>query len=346
MFPKSHWKDWADAWSLNHRPQKGKLYRDEAVAGQHDGLLFRVQWTGEKGVLLSVSIRFSAGQDLERVRAALVADSSLDGLPGKGGARNKMKIEKEEKQVYIVGMPEFSLYDGLLVWRRSFGWGNPKPEQVRGWVECLLGAASRAGLRHETLCEDCRQRTVDGFVLVNGVPVRLCTLCQQARAAAGDLAERSYAMREAQHARGIVFAFGGVLAGAAVWAAFAIATHRVWAMVGIGTGALVAWAYQKGAGKVDLTGRVIAAVLTVLAVAIGTVVFTTWAVANARPDIGFNLPIGLAATIALIADDPRDGVISLVFGLVGAWVAVSALQKPKLAPVIEQPGASSGRKAA
>jgi hypothetical protein len=346
LLAKSLWKDWAAAWSLSHRPQKGTFYRDEQVAGLRDGLLFHVCWTGEKGAMLSATFRFSPGQDLERVRAALIADSALDALPGKGKGRNHAKIEKEVKKVYIGALPEFSLLDGQLIWRRTFAWGTPKSEQVRGWVECLLGALTRAGLRHEPLCEDCRQRPVDGYVLVNGLPARLCTSCQHARSAAGDLAERSYALKEAQHARGMVFAFGGMLLGAAVWAAIAIAFNRMFAMVGIGTGALVAWAYQKGAGKADLTGKVIAGLMTVLAVAIGNVLFTTWAVAQARPDIGFNLAIGLATTIGLIGDDPRDAIVSLLFGLVGAWVAVSALQKPKLAPVIEQPGTQDHRSAA
>lgn len=338
MFPKSKWTDWANAWSLSHRPQKGKLYRDEAVSGQRQNLLFQAQWTGEKGTLLSVAIRFTPGPDLERVRAALVADASLDALPGKGKARNKTKVEREEKQMYIGGIPEFSLYDDHFVWRRTFSWGTPKPDQVRGWVECLLGAVSRAGLRHDPLCEDCRQRTVDGYVLVNSIPVRLCPSCQQARTSAGELAERSYEMKEAQHARGILFALGGMLAGAAVWAGVAIGLHRMFAMVGVGTGALVAWAYHKGAGKVDVSGKAIAATMTVLAVAIGDILFTTWAVAQARPDIGFNLPVGLATTIGLALDDPRDTIVSLIFALVGAFVAVGALQKPKLKPVIEQPG--------
>lgn len=346
MFPKSLWQEWATAWSLSHRPQKGRFYRDEQVAGIHDGLLFHACWTGDKGAMLSVSIRFSEGQDLERVRAALVADPALDALPGRGKGRASLRIEKEVKQMYIGTMPEFSLVDGQLTWRRTFAWGTPKGEQVRGWVECLLGALHRMGLRHEPLCEDCRQRSVDGYVLVNGFPVRLCPSCQQARSAEGDLAERSYALKEAQYARGMVFAFGGMLAGAAVWAAIAVATNRMFALVGIGTGALVAWAYQQGAGKVDLTGRVIAGLMTVLSVAIGMVVFVTWMIANQRPDIGFNLSIGLASTIGMTAEDPRDAIVALIFGLVGAWVAVSALQKPKLAPVIEQPGSSSHRNAA
>jgi hypothetical protein len=341
MFPKSQWKDWASAWSLNHRPQKNKLYRDECITGQHDGLLLQVQWCGENGSMLSVLIRFSAGQDLERVRAALVADASLDTLPGKGSARNKTKIEAV-KTVYVGAVPEFVLTDGALCWRRSFVWKSPKPEEVRGWVERLLGALQRAGLRHDPLCEDCRQRSVDNYVLVDGIPVRLCTSCQQARSSAGDMAERSYEMKEANYARGLLFAAGGVVAGALVWAALAVATQRMFALIGIGIGALVAFAYKVGAGKVDVSGRAIAAVLSVVSVILGDVVFVAWMIARERPDIGFNLAIGLAASIGMHTENPRDAIFALLCGVGGAWMAVSALQKPQFVPKIEQAGSSDG----
>jgi hypothetical protein len=341
MFPKSQWKDWATAWSLNHRPQKNKLYRDEGLAGQRDGLLFQAQWCGDKGTMLAVFIRFSPGQDLERVRAALVADASLDSLPGKGSGRNKTKLE-DAKTFYVGGVPEFVLSDGVLCWRRTFAWKSPKVDEVRGWVASLLGALQRAGLRHETLCEDCRQRTVDGYVVVNGSPVRLCTSCQQARSAAGDMAERSYAMKDANYARGLLFALGGVVAGAVVWAALAVATQRMFALVGVGIGALVAWTYQLGAGKVDVSGRAIVAVLSVVSVAVGDVVFVAWMIARERPDIGFNLAIGLAASIGIHTENPRDAIFALICGVAGAWVAVSALQKPQFVPKIEQAGTSGG----
>ena len=341
MFVKSQWTDWANAWSMKHRPQKGRLYRDECITGQRDGFLIQVQWCGENGSMLAVLVRFSAGQDLERVRAALVSDPSLDALPGNGSARKKTKIE-EVKTVYVGAVPEFVLTDGALCWRRGFAWKSPKPEEVRGWVECLLGALKRAGLRHEPLCEDCRQRSVEGYVLVDGVPVRLCTSCQQARSSAGDLAARSYEMKEASYARGLLFAAGGVVAGAAVWAALAVATHRMFALVGIGIGALVAFAYKVGAGKVDVPGRVIAAVLSVVSVALGDVVFVAWMIANERPDIGFNLAIGLAASIGMHSENPRDAIFALLCGVGGAWMAVSALQKPQFVPKIEQAGTSGG----
>jgi hypothetical protein len=341
MFVKSQWTDWATAWSLNHRPQKGRLYRNECITGQRNGLLFQAQWCGENGSMLAVLIRFSAGQDLERVRAALVADASLDGLPGKGSARNKTKIE-DVKTVYVGAVPEFVLTDGALCWRRGFAWKSPKPEEVRGWVECLLGALERAGLRHEPVCEDCRQRSVDSYVLVDGIPVRLCPSCQQARSSAGDMAARSYEMKDASYARGLLFALGGVVAGAVAWAALAVTTQRMFALVGIGIGALVAWTYQLGAGKVDVSGRAIVAVLSVVSVALGDVVFVAWMIAKERPDIGFNLAIGLAASIGMHTENPRDAIFALICGVAGAWVAVSALQKPQFVPKIEQAGSGGG----
>src|SRR5262249_34529414 len=151
----------------------------------------------------------------------------------------------------------------------------------------------------------------------------------------GEMADRAYDMKETRHLSGAFLAFLAALVGAVAWAAIAALTNRIFAMAAIGIGALVAWSYRRGADRVDLAGRVIAACMTIVSVVMGEILLMTWWVAKANPQIGFNLDAGWYVYMKTWAEHPGDEVMPLFFGLVGAWVATQALQRPKLKAKIE-----------
>lgn len=349
MFEGNHWQEWAREWGLTHIPQKGKLYRDEGVVGVRNGFLVRANWGGDKGTALIVLVRFPRGQDLARVRDALTADPALEALPGKGAARAKMAIEEPGRRVVRIGSArEFVLRDGTFLWTRIFSWRRPDSSGVRVWLDALVTAVSHASVAPDGRCEDCRTGTVNGFVLVDEHPMFLCASCQQRRASEGELANRAYDMKDAAHARGLALGAGAALGGAALWAALAMATGRIWGVLAIGIGAFVAWAYKSGAGKVDGAGRVIAGLLTIGSMVLGDALFFAWVVAQHRPDIGFNLDAGWTVYARAWRAAPGQQVVSLLFALTGAWVAIRVLARPRLKPVIRRPEeiAPSRRKAA
>ena len=99
----------------------------------------------------------------------------------------------------------------------------------------------------------------------------------------------------------------------------------------------------------DLAGRVVAASITLVSVVAGEVLLMAWWVSKAQPDVGFRLDAGWYVYMKSWAESPGDEIGALFFGLVGAFVAGSALQRPKLAAKIETPGESEStqhRKAA
>jgi hypothetical protein len=172
---------------------------------------------------------------------------------------------------------------------------------------------------------------------VDGVPTLLCASCQQRTLAEGELAERAWEMTEANHGVGALLAgFAGVV-GATGWAAVSALTQREFAAAAIGIGALVAWAYRRGAGRVDTLGRGIAAAFTLMSVTLGDILLFAWWVAGARPDVGFRFDAGLSVYLSAWAKRPGDQVMTLVLAGVGAWVAFSALARPKLRHTIHQP---------
>jgi hypothetical protein len=349
VFERNHWEDWAREWGFTHIPQRGKLYRDEGVVGVRSGFLVRAGWGGDKGTALMVLVRLPKGQVLSRLRDTLIADAALDALPGRGAAREKMAVEESGKRgMRMGGLREFVLRDGALLWTRVFSWRRPDSTGIRVWVDALVAAVSRASAGFDGRCEDCHTASVNGFVLVDELPMFLCSSCQQRRATEGDMASRAYDMQEASHARGSLFGAGAALVGAGLWAALAVGTQHIWGAAAVGIGALVAWAYRMGAGKVDGAGRWIAALLTTGSMVLGDMLFYSWLVALKRPDIGFSLEAGWYVYARAWQEAPGEQAISLVFALVGAWVAIRALTRPHLKPVIRHPAEIErpGRRAA
>ena len=347
LFLKDQWKDWARAWGLAHRPEKGWLYRNERVLGSHKGLLFHVGWGADQSPGLIVTVRFPRVSDPARVRQALIDDSSLDTLPGKGAARRKMALDSGAKNVIRIGYEEFTLMPDRLLWRRSFAFKAPKPPQVQEWVDTLVLAIGRATGPFDGRCETCGTGVARNYVVVDDLPVMMCASCQQKLKAEGDMAERTYDMIEINHLQGAMLGLAASAGGAIVWAGLAALTHRIFSLVAIGIGALVAWAYRHGAGRVDLAGRAIAVALTLLSVTVGDILLYAFWVAQAHPEVGFRLDAGWVAYLLTWAESPRDEISTLVFGLAGAWVAISVLQRPRIAARIETAeGRGEERKAA
>lgn len=350
MFLKDRWKDWARAWGLAHQPEKGWIHRTERVLGERTGLLFRVGWGRDENAGLITCVRFPRVSDPERLRQALIEDETLDSLPGRGAARRKMAIEggAPKKAIRIGEVPEFSLTHDRLVWQRAFPWKAPKAAQVQEWADTLVAAVARATPVFDGRCETCGTGFARHYVVVDDHPAMMCGACQQRLRAEGEMAERTYDMIEVRHLDGALLALGAVVAGAVVWAALGALTQRVYSAVAIGIGALVAWAYRRAAGRVDHAGRTFAAGLTVLSVVLGEILLYAWWVAQANPGVGFRLDAGWSVYARIWAESPGGEIFTLMFGLVGAWVAIQALQRPKIRVNIEaaeSPGAEE-RKAA
>jgi hypothetical protein len=337
MFLKDQWKDWARAWGLAHQPEKGWIYRTERVLGERKGLLFRVGWGRDESPGLNTCVRFPRVSDPERLRQALIEDPTLDTLPGSGAARRKMAIHNDgPKKVIRIGHDsEFTLTPDRLVWRRTFGWSAPKVAQVQEWADTLVAAVARATPVFDGRCETCGTGVARHYVVADDLPTMMCGTCQQRLRAEGEMAERTYDMIEVRHLNGALLALGAVVAGAVVWAALGALTQRIYSVVAIGIGALVAWTYRKAAGRVDHAGRAIAAGLTALSVVLGEIMLYAWWVAQANPGVGFRLDAGWSVYARTWAEAPRDEIFTLLCALAGAWVAIQALQRPKIRVNIE-----------
>jgi hypothetical protein len=336
LFLKDRWLDWARDWGLTHHPEKGWIYRTECVVGERKGLLVKAWWGRDEAPGLTVCLRFPRNADPIRLRKALIEDPALDVLPGGPGSRRKMFLETgTSKAMRLARLPEFTLKDHSLVWRHVFAWSVPAPSRIQAWVDLLVDAVGRATPVFDGRCETCGTAVGPGFVLVDGLPTLMCPTCRQKVEAAGEMAERTYDLMEARHLNGTLFASVAAVVGAVAWAGIAAITEREFAIAAIGIGVLVAWAYKRGAGRVDRAGQAIGAGLTLASVVVGEILLYAWWVARANPGVGFRLEAGLFVYVQAWQKSAGSEVITLFLGLVGAWIASKGLERPKLRQKIE-----------
>jgi len=277
---------------------------------------------------------------VQRVREALIADPALDALPGKGAKRRKMVRDDDVRKIRKLRrpLPEFTLGERNLIWAHRFPFASPKSEQVRKWVETLLGAVGRATQPFDGHCEKCNAANVRGFVLVDSIPTILCGSCQQRLLAEGDLAERSYDLQVANHLGGAILGLFAAFAGALVWAVAEIVTGYIYSGLAMAMGLAVARAYRRGAGRIDRLGRVIGAALTLGSVALGDILIITLGLWRKQTAEGVPFVQAVALYANMAAKAPHKLAPPLLFGLFGVWVSTLALRRPKLKAEIRAAG--------
>ncbi len=323
LVERSEWEPWARAWGLTHEPQRGKFIRNEGLVGAHKGYLLRVGWGGDYGANLIVLVRFpKLSQDVKALREQLLHSPALSTLPGWKGRAGNVQLEASS-----------------LLWQHPFSFRKPSAAEIQEWVDRLLQRLPELIKPFSGSCEECGASGVDRYALVERAPTYLCSGCQQRLVSEGDRQQRRYEQMEANYLMGALYGMAGSVIGGIAWALLVIASKRIYAAVAIGMAWLVAWAYVKGAKKIDGLGKLIGAVLTMGGVAVGNVILSAHAVHAARPDIPFDLRIGWQVFLKVLAKSPHKLAGEFIFGLVGVWYVFRYLEKPRFKPKIEQTAA-------
>lgn len=352
---QSKWKKWAEEWGLIHFPQKALSYPNEWMAGPHQGRLIKVSWSGGRYPRLYVMVRFPKVESADILRENVRRDDNLAKLPGwkriKPQQRAKVLSATPAsgatlapaglnfKQFNVQWGPAQDLVVGerALVWSHSFSWSRPNAAKIRDWVERLVQTVSRWTAPFQGRCESCNSAQVDRFVLFEGVPVLMCSACRDRLSMEGHMAQQRYDEEEANYTLGIAYGVMAAIVGGAIWALIAAWTGRIFAALAIGIGFIVALGYKLGAKKVDRIGQIFGAVLTLASVVLGMIFFYAYQVMAYKPELGFRLDAGVWVFLKVLEESPADIILPLFFGAIGAFVAVSALAKPRFAPKIEAP---------
>lgn len=146
---------------------------------------------------------------------------------------------------------------------------KPSSESVIALLDSVIGVIKQFVPAHDGKCDDCQHASVSTVTLVNNIPGFHCAACQARLSEAKEREAAEYAKKRARLLPGILF-------GTAAGIAFGIAWSVLLGWIEIGSNTwypklhlaasvlvsmFVAWAFFKGAQKVNRFGQVLAIVL-------------------------------------------------------------------------------------
>jgi hypothetical protein len=223
----------------------------------------------------------------------------------------------------------------FLRWEWKYSFSKPKAEEVAKLAADLRKAIQPVTSGFNGRCERCASTSTPSLTLMNGVPTFICASCQDCVRQELNQASMNYEAITPNYPNGLVLGIGAAVLGGLAWGLVAYAINRIFLAGAILIGYFVAAAVLKGTGKVTRFGQITIPILTVASVLFGDVIFYTLAVMKDQ-HVAFSGKL-LSAIVSHLMDieTKGGGVLSLVFGLVGAGFALYSARKPKFQAVFQ-----------
>lgn len=306
----------ANLAGLRHYPQQGPWNKKSGSAvGTRDNYVTAIGFskTGQTATLV-ILLRFKKLEQPEQVKSAL-----------KNAAIKKGKLG--------------AIGSDFVRWEWNYAFAKPKAEEVAKLVEDLRTAIKPVTTPFDGRCEQCTSASTPALTLMNGLPTFICAGCQEKVRHELDQAAVNYEAITPNYPNGVVLGIGAAAVGGLAWGLVAYGLNYIFLYGAILIGYLVAAGVLKGTGKVTLFGQIIIPVLTVASVLFGDAIFYTLIVMK-HQNVAFSGKLLNAVVVHLWDIETKgDGVLSLLFGLVGAGYALYSARKPKFKAVFQPLGA-------
>jgi len=237
-------------------------------------------------------------------------------------ALGKKKVPGALSKALVLGPDSLALF-----WQYSFG--SPKASTIHGVLKVLTGIAQRFAQPIGSSCESCGSSSGTQTCLADWIPVSICTNCRLRQDAEAQRQEEEYLRKESNDFLGIAFGVCTALLLGLLWGGIAYGIERIFAYGAILMGLAIAWAINKGMGKVNLLGRILTVLLTLGAVFWGDYVFILLSAAHHLDRaIGLDLAKLVAQQFFTIEFSEGSGTTSLLFGLIGAGTILYSNRPP------------------
>jgi len=293
-----------------HTATKAGMGGESLAAGTLQGFLVAASWTrrgNQAGVYCLVRFKpdsWTGGPEALRT-AASESRELMEAL-------NKKKVPGALLKGLELGPDGF-----LLFWPYSFF--TPKPDRVLAILRALTALAARYAQPIGGTCEDCGTQSGVQTMLADWIPVSVCRGCQLRQDAEAQQEEEAYARLEPNPVLGITYGLGMAFALALAWGGVAFVINRIFVLGGILIGFSIAWAINKGMGKVNLVGRALTVLLTLASVFAGDYVFILLSSAkHLDRTLDLDLAFSVANRFLEIEFSEASGYLSLLFALIGA----------------------------
>jgi len=284
--------------------QQHRIFGDKsgALIGITDGYIVALGLGKEKGGHAAVKawLRYSKAQDPNHVKQALTS------------ARGKFKLEMDETTATLV---------------QTYSFAKPAATDVAEKMRELVTALKTSASPINSKCEECGKAEPQ-IVLLNDVPRYYCSGCQVQLTQKLDAAAIAYENLETNLPLGLLYGAAAALLGSIAWGGVAYLLHRIFLWGAIFIGLWVGKAVVKGTGKVTWEARVMIGAMTAASVAFGDSIF--YALTLMKENQLAFLPALKVVLLNFWAleRDSEGGLLSALFGLIGAGVVMYGTRKP------------------
>ena len=306
----------ANLAGLRHYPQQGPWGKKSGSAvGTRDNYVTAIGFSQKgRAAVLVILLRFKKLDQQEQVKSALKSAAIKKGKLGAIGSN-------------------------FVRWEWNYAFAKPKAEEVAKLVEDLRAAIKQVTSPFDGRCEQCASNSTQSLTLLNGMPMFICATCQEKVRNELNQAAVTYEAITPNYPNGLVLGIGAAALGGIAWGLVAYGINRIFLYGAILIGYFVAAAVLKGTGKVTRFGQVAIPILTVASVLFGDAIFYTLIVMKDQ-HVPFS---GKLLNVILVhlwdIESKGSGVLSLLFGLIGAGYALYSARKPKFQAVFQPLGA-------
>jgi len=308
----------ANRTGLRHYPQQGPWGKKSgSVVGTRDNYVTAIGFSyNGQNASLAILLRFKRLEQPELVKSTL-----------KGAEIKKGKLG-------AVG-------NDFVRWEWKYSFSKPGAEEVAKLVEDLRTAIKTVTTPFDGRCEHCASTPMQSLTLLNGMPMFICAACQERVRNELNQAAEKYEMLTPNYPNGLVLGLGAAALGGLAWGLVAYGLNYIFLWGAILIGYIVAAAVLRGTGKVTRLGQIIIPVLTIASVLFGDAIFYTLIIMK-QEHVAFSGKLLNAVLLHLWQLEIQgSGVLSLLFGLVGAGYALYSARKPKFQAVSQSLGAPS-----
>ncbi len=302
--------------------QKGGPFPSPTAIGMMDGYPVAAAWTkfGQQNAV-AILLRFKTGSlKTDAASAGEQIASSSEVL----AALSKPKLSTAERR--SIRFDEDSLRIDL-----PWSFRAASPDTVAAVIRALHGILSKISSPVGTACESCNGSSGELYC-VDGIPRSICPGCRERDGAEGRRQAEIYAGQPANLPMGTLAGITACITMAILWGGVAYAIERIFLYGAILMGLAIAWSVNRGMGKVNLYGRVLAISLTLCSVLLGDYLFILLSTAQ---EWGESISLEMARLVA--AEFPAlefaggsTGWISLIFGAAGAGYVLWKNRPPAL----------------
>jgi hypothetical protein len=320
MNENDYLKQIAALTGLPYYPLQGPWGRKSgSVIGARDGYVTAIGFLRSREAKIVILLRFKKLEQPELVKSAVSQSTA---------------VSKKHGKLAEVG-------NNFLRWEWKYSFTKPRAEDVAQLADALRESIKPVAQGFDGRCEHCASASTPALTLMNGLPIFICPGCQEKAHHELDQAAINYDAIVPNYPNGLALGIGAAVLGGVAWGLVAYVINRIFLYGSILIGYFVAAGVLKGTGKVTRFGQVIIPIFTVASVLFGDAIFYTLVVMKHESAPFSSKLLGAVLLHLWEIESEGNGVLSLVFALVGAGYALYAARKPKFKAAFQPLGTPS-----